>query len=173
MHPKPTALAFLALPTLVMGQGTPTQPRQSIKAEIRVHQEGKEPILLAAKRPEMASRANMWTREKFWRFLFLANQPEVPASPLTFSTVVDPNDLPGGGFFLCVMKKDGDKFYFNVSSDAAGSPKDDFVEAKPAAIQSVKNPDGSFTYKITKALKPGAYALYFSDNQYAWPFIVK
>jgi hypothetical protein len=165
---------LMALPALVVAaQNPPPTPKQSVKVEIRILQDGKEPIVLPAKRPEMASRANMMTGEAFWRFLFQANQPEVPASPLAFLTTVDPNDLPGGGFFLCAMKKSGDKFYFNVSTDAAGSPKDDFVDIKPGDFESTKNADGSFNYRTTKPLKRGAYALYFSDNQYAWPFIVK
>jgi hypothetical protein len=164
---------LLALPAALIAQDTPPTPKQAIKAEIRVLQEGKESTVLAAKRPEMAARANMWTQEKFWRLLFLANQPEVPAGPLSFSTTVDPNELPGGGFYVCKMKKEDDKFYFNTSSDAAGTPKDDFIVMKPSDLQASKNVDGSYTFKASKPLKPGPYAVYSADNQYAWPFIAK
>lgn len=166
-------LALIAISAALAAQGTTPAPKQSIKVEIKVQQEGKDPIILAAKRPEMAARANMWTREKFWRFIFLANQPEVPVGALTFSAAVDPNDLPGGGFYLCTLKKDDGKFYFNVSSDAAGSPKDDFIAVKPSEIQTNKNPDGSYAFRVSKPLKPGLYAVYSADNQYAWPFVVK
>lgn len=166
-------LILVAMAALPVFAETPPAPKQAVKAEIRIVQDGLDPVLLSAKRPEMAARANLLTGEGFWRFIFPADQPEVPGSPLTFITTVDPNDLPGGGFFLCNMKKSGKKFYFNVSTDAAGAPKGEFVEAEPSDMQSAKNPDGSFTYKVTQSLKPGVYALYFSDNQYAWPFVVK
>lgn len=169
----PRLFALLATPALLVAQDTPPAPKQAIKAEIKVLVEGKEAIVLAAKRPEMAARANMWTQEKFWRLLFPANQPEVPAGSFSFSTTVDPNELPGGGFYVCKMKKDDDRLYFNTSSDAAGAPKDDFVLLKPSELQSSKGPDGTFTFKATKPLKAGPYAVYTSDNQYAWPFIAK
>lgn len=165
--------ALLATPVVLLAQDTPPPPKLAIKAEIKVLLEGKDPIVLAAKRPEMAARANLWTQEKFWRFSFPANQPEVPAGAFTFTAAVDPNDLPGGGFYLCNMKKDDEKVYFNVSSDAAGSPKDDYIAVKPADIPASKNPDGSYTFKVSKPLKPGVYAVYSADNQYAWPFLVK
>jgi hypothetical protein len=166
-------LALITLPVVLVAQDTPPPPKQAIKVEIKVYQEGKEPIVLAAKRPEMAARANMWTQEKFWRFLFLAVQPEVPAGAFSFTAAVDPNDLPGGGFYVCKMKKDDDKVFFNVSSDAAGSPKDDFVALKPSDLPAIKNADGSYTFKASKPLKPGPYAVYSADNQYAWPFVVR
>jgi hypothetical protein len=156
-----------------VAQDTPPPPKQALKAELTVQQEGRGPVTLPAKRPEMAARANMWTQEKFWRFLFASAQPEVGQGAFTFTAAVDPNDLPGGGFYLCSMKKDDDKVFFNVSSDAAGAPKNDFVVLKPSDLPSTKNPDGTYTFKVSKPLKAGPYALYTSDNQYAWPFVVK
>lgn len=168
----------LLIPCLVAvapaaAQDTPPAPKQAVKAEIKLQVEGKGPVVLAAKRPEMAARANMWTQEKFWRLLFPSSQPETSPGALTFTTAIDPNELPGGGFYLCSLKKDGDSFYFNTSSDAAGTPKSDFVVLKPSDITSAKNPDGTYTYKVSKGLKPGFYAFYCADNQYAWPFVVK
>lgn len=149
-------------------------PSMTVKAEIRVLQEGKEPIILAARKPEMVMRANIFAGEKFWRFLYpVAGQTELPAGPMSFTTTADPNDMAGGGFYLCSTKKDGDKAYFNVSTFGGGAPKDDYVAVKPAEIASTKNPDGTFTFKVAKPLAPGVYALYFADNQYAWPFVVK
>lgn len=166
-------IACLVATVPAAAQDTPPPPRQALKAELTVQQEGRGAVSLPAKRPEMASRANMWTQEKFWRFLFVPAQPEVGSGPLSFTAAVDPNDLPGGGFYLCSMKKDDDKVYFNVSSDAAGAPKGDFVVLKPSDIPSIKNPDGTYTFKVPKPLKTGSYAFYTSDNQYAWPFVVK
>jgi hypothetical protein len=172
-NPMKRALALIAIPATLVAQDTPPAPKQATKVDLMVHLEGKEPITLPAKRPEMAARANMWTQEKFWRLLFPMNQPEVPGGAFTFSAAVDPNDLPGGGFYLCSMKKDDDKVYFNISSDAAGSPKGDFVVLKPTDLPGTKNPNGSYTFKASKPLKPGPYAIYSADNQYAWPFLVK
>ena len=47
------------------------------------------------------------------------------------------------------MKKSGDTFYLNVSTDGTGAPKDDFVAFKLEDIESTKNPDGSFIYRAT------------------------
>lgn len=167
------ALVLVSLPVALAAQDTPPMPKQAIKVEIKVLLEGKEAITLPAKRPEMAARANMWTQEKFWRLVFPATQQEVPAGSFTFSAAVDPNDLPGGGFYLCSMKRDDDKVYFNTSSDAAGSPKSDFVVLKPSDLPATKNVDGSYTFKLVKPVKPGFYAFYSADNQFAWPFHVR
>lgn len=149
-------------------------PSMAVKTEIKVLQEGKEPIVLVAKKPEMVMRANLFAGEKFWRFLYpIAGQTEIPAGSMTFTTSADPNDMAGGGFYVCSTKKDGDKAYFNVSTFGGGTPKDDFIALKPSEITSTKNPDGTFTFKVTKPLPAGVYALYFADNQYAWPFVVK
>jgi len=149
-------------------------PSLAVKAEIKVLHEGKDPIVLAAKKPEMVMRANIFAGEKFWRFMYpIAGQTEVPAGSLVFTTTADPNDMAGGGFYLCSTKKDGDKVYFNISTFGGGAPKNDFATAKPAEISSTKNPDGTFTFKVAKPLAAGVYALYFADNQYAWPFVVK
>jgi hypothetical protein len=45
--------------------------------------------------------------------------------------------------------------------------------AKPSDFQVTKNPDGTFTYAAKKPVKPGVYAFYCVDNQYAWPFQVR
>jgi len=169
----PRIFVLLTAPVVFLAQDTPPPPKLAIKAEIKVIVEAKDSIVLPAKRPEMAARANIWSGEKFWRFLFPADQPTVPPGSLAFATIVDPNDLPGGGFYLCALKKDVDKVYFNVSTDAGGSPKGDFTWAKPGDFQVAKNPDGTFAYKLSKPMKPGVYALYLGDNQYAWPFVVK
>ncbi len=173
MRPSISLLPFAMLPALVMAKDTPPAPKLAVKGDIRVLQLGKDPIVLSAKRPEMASRANMWTREKFWRLIVSATQPMIPAGELAFTAAIDPNDLPGGGFYVCSLKKDDDNYYFNASSDAAGAPKSDFVFVKPNDILATKNADGTFTFKVGKPFKPGIYALYVADNQYVWPFSVK
>ena len=181
-----TAL-LLALPALLVASPAPQRhkgglsesenakpPSLAVKAEIKVLQEGKDPIVLSAKKPEMVMRANIFAGERFWRFLYpLAGQTEVPAGPMTFTMAADPNDMAGGGFYICSTKKDGDKAYFNVSTFGGGAPKDDFVTVKPSEITNTKNSDGTFTFKVAKPLAAGVYALYFADNQYAWPFAVK
>ena len=88
-------------------------------------------------------------------------------------TELDPNDLPGGGLYVCVLKKDDEKIYLNSTADSNGGPKDDFIFVKPGDIASSKNPDGTFTFKVTKPLKPGPYAIFAPDNQYVWPFVAK
>lgn len=152
------------------GNQTADMPEQAVKVEIKVQQEGKEPLVLAAKKPELSARSNF--AEHFWRFLFSADQPIISSAPFTFTASVDPNDLPGGGFYICSMKKADDKFYFNLSG-YGNAPRSEFVAQKPADIQNKKNPDGTFSFTVVKGLEPGRYALYFSDNQYAWPFEVK
>ena len=165
---------LLLIPALVVHAESRTapEPKQSIKAEIRVMIDGKDTIVLLAKKPELSARSNLLTSDNFWRLLFNSNQPSIPAGSFSFSTTVDPNDLPGGGFYLCTTRDDGDNFYFNISG-LGGAPKKDFVLFKPSEISSIKNQDNSFTYSVPAPLKPGRYALYFADNQYAWPFVVK
>ena len=170
---KKAGLIFLmAVPAVVMAQDEAMpKPKQSVKVDIKVIQEGKPAIVLNAKKPELASRQNMFTADLFWRFSFPADQPVVPADSLAFAAPVDPNEIPGGGFYLCSMKTDDDKCYFNVSTD--GAPKSGYVEVKPSGFETTKGKGGLFTFKLAKALKPGRYVFYTSDNQYAWPFIVK
>jgi hypothetical protein len=156
------------------GNQTADMPAQAVKAEIRIRQEGKEPLFLAAKKPELSAqtRSGFFEDEHFWRFLFSADQPIISSAAFDFTASVDPNDLAGGGFYICSMKKADDKFYFNISG-YNGGPRTEFIAQKPTDIANRKNQDGTFTYTVAKKLEPGRYALYFADNQYAWPFEVR
>lgn len=161
---------MLLVPALVYAENNIAPvPKQNIKAEIKVITDDKE-VVLPAKRPELEARTSFI--EDFWRLLFNSNQPIVPVGAFKFQTTIDPNDLPGGGFYLCSTRDVDDKFYFNISG-MGSAPFKEWVVFKPSDITSVKNQDSSFTYTLPAPIKPGRYAIYFADSQYAWPFVVK
>ncbi len=169
---KVLLVCLLAVPAIVTAQDEAMpKPKQSLKVDIKVIQDGKPPIALHAKKPELAARQNMITADLFWRFSFPVDQPLVPTDALAFASSVDPNEISGGGFYLCSMKEDDDKCYFNVSAN--GTPKSGYVETKPSGFETTTGKNGGFSFKLKKALKPGRYVFYTSDNQYAWPFIIK
>jgi len=93
-----------------------------------------------------------------------------PSGLASIQVAMELAEMPAG-IYVVRLENKGDDLRFELEL-GPNRPEDCIVFA-PKHLQVTKNADASNSFKLPKPLPKGKYAVYITNNQYAWPFEVK